>query len=77
MSADNNSRAERARATLRGRVEAKGKVFEESDSEVAELMADLLHLAVRIAGSEGAGRVLRVARMHFDAEHDGSWDGFE
>lgn len=70
MGVNNDTRAERARDALRAYVEAKGEVFENSGSEVAELVADLLHLAARDdGGEEGAERAVRVARMHFDAEY--------
>ena len=67
----NDTRAERAKSALQSYVEAKGEVFESSDSEIAELIADLLHLAVRTEeGEEAVERCLRLARIHFDAEHD-------
>jgi hypothetical protein len=66
----NETRAERAEAALRGYVEAKGDPYEASSSEVADLIADLLHLAVRLdQGDEPVESTLRVARMHFEAEH--------
>jgi hypothetical protein len=70
MTSRNETRAERARDALRAYVEAKGEVFENSSSEIAELIADLLHLAVRTdEGEEAVERALRLARMYFDAEH--------
>src|SRR5262245_32421082 len=48
MTASNDTRAERAQAALQSYVEAKGEVFENSSSEIADLIVDLLHLAVRI-----------------------------
>lgn len=71
MTTRNDIRAGRAQAALHSYVEAKGEVFENSSSEVADLMADLLHLTVRIDdGDHGPASVLRLARMHFDAEHN-------
>lgn len=71
----NDTRAERAQAALQSYVEAKGEIVENSSSEIAELIADLLHLAARLLESENSGeetveRCLRLARMHFDAEHE-------
>lgn len=66
----NTTRAERAQNALRSYVEAKGEVFENSSSEIADLMADLLHLAARTdQGEEAVESTLRLARMHFEAEH--------
>jgi hypothetical protein len=71
MTTPNDIRAERARAALQAYVEAKGEVFENNSSEVADLLADLLHLTVRIdQGDDPVESTLRLARMHFDAEHD-------
>ena len=70
MEITNAVRAQRAETALREYVEAKGEVFEGSSSEIAELMADLLHLAVRLdEGEDVVESALRLARMHFDAEH--------
>jgi hypothetical protein len=70
MTANNADRAERAQAVLMIYVEAKGEIFENSSSEIADLIADLLHLTVRIEDPDnGPTTVLRLARMHFDAEH--------
>jgi hypothetical protein len=67
----NDVRAERARTSLRQYVEARGEVFEDSSSEIADLIADLLHLSVRIdQGDDPVESTLRLARLHFDAEHD-------
>lgn len=71
MTTRNDIRAERAQAALQSYVEAKGEVFENSSSEIADLMADLLHLTVRIdQGDDPAESTLRLVRMHFDAEHN-------
>ncbi|VTR93382.1 unnamed protein product [Gemmata massiliana] len=76
MSTSNATRAERARAALVSYVEAKGEVFENSGSEIADLIADLLHLSVRIEDADnGPSTVLRLARMHFDAEHGDPEEG--
>lgn len=75
MTTRNDIRAERARAALLTYVEAKGEVFENSSSEIADLMADLLHLTVRIdQGDAPVESILRLARMHFDAEHNNPED---
>jgi hypothetical protein len=71
MTNRNDMRAERARAALQPYVEAKGEVFENSSSEIADLMADLLNLTVRIdQGDHPVESTLRLARLHFDAEHN-------
>jgi len=68
--AENEARAERARTALEQYVSAKGEVFENSSSEIAELITDLLHLSVRIdQGDDPVESTLRLARMHFEAEH--------
>jgi hypothetical protein len=68
----NQEKAERAARILQTYVEARGDVVEEaSSSEIADLIADLLHLTVRIdQGHEPVDSTLRLARMHFDAEHE-------
>lgn len=67
----NDVRAERARTALRQYVEARGGAFEDSSSEIANLITDLLHLTVRIdQGDDPVESALRLARLHFDAEHD-------
>jgi hypothetical protein len=66
----NNTRAERARTALQQYIEAKGEVFEDSSSEIADLITDLLHLTVRIdQGDRPIESALRLARLHFEAEH--------
>jgi hypothetical protein len=75
MTNSNDHRAQRAQAALQSYVEAKGEVFESSSSEIADLIADLLHLAARLHEGENSPeetveRCLRLARMHFDAEHE-------
>lgn len=68
---DNQTRADRADEALRQYVEAKGEVFEQSSSEIAELIADLLHLTARWdEGDDAIDSTLFLARMHFDAECD-------
>ncbi len=74
MTTTNDTRAERAHAALQSYVEAKGEVFENGSSEIADLIADLLHLAARLLEGENTPedtveRCLRLAQMHFDAEH--------
>ena len=66
-SISNYTRAERAQASLQRHVEAKGDAFANSDSEIADLIADLYHLAAR--DSWDIERIKRLADMHFDAEH--------
>jgi len=67
----NETRAERAEATLMQYVEAKGEVFENSSSEIAELIADLLHLAARIdQGEKAVESTILLAKTHFYSEHD-------
>ncbi|MBP3958399.1 hypothetical protein J8F10_24380 [Gemmata sp. G18] len=69
MSTSNATRAERAQAALMSYVEAKGEVFENSGSEIGDLIADLLHLSVQIEDRDnGPTTVLRIAQMHFGAE---------
>jgi hypothetical protein len=66
----NETRAQRAEAALLQYVEAKGEVFENSSSEIADLIADLLHLAARLdEGDDPIESTIRLARMHFEAEH--------
>jgi hypothetical protein len=66
----NETRAERAEAALMQYVEAKGEVFENSSSEIADLIADLLHLTAKLdEGDDPIESTLRLARLHFDAEH--------
>ena len=65
----NEERAERARAALEQYVSAKGEAFEDSSSEIADLMADLLHLAVRLdEGDDAVQSTLRLAVLHYEAE---------
>jgi len=66
----NEERAERARQALEHYVEAKGEVFENSSSEIADLVADLLHLAVRTdEGDDAVQSALRLAVLHYEAEN--------
>ena len=66
----NETRAQRAEAALMQYVEAKREVFENSSSEIADLIADLLHLAAQLdEGDDPVVSTLLLARMHFDAEH--------
>lgn len=71
MTSRNDMRAERAQATLQSYVEAKGESFENCSAEIADLIADLFHLTVRIdQGEHPVESTLRLARMHFDAENN-------
>lgn len=66
----NEERARRAESALQAYVEAKGVVYEASSSEIGDLIADLLHLTIRLdQGHDPVGSTLRLARLHFDAEH--------
>jgi len=68
---DNETRADRANEALRQYVEATGEAFEQNSSEIADLIADLLHLAARWdQGDDPIDSTLRLARMHFDAEQN-------
>lgn len=67
---ENEARAGRARTALEQYVSAKGEVFENNSSEIADLITDLLHLTIRIdQGDDPVESTLRLARMHFEAEH--------
>ncbi len=69
MPISNETRAERAEAAMCFYVEAKGETFENSSSEIVDLIADLLHLTARLdEGDEPIESTLRLARMHFEAE---------
>lgn len=69
MTTSNATRAERAENALRVYVEANGDVFENSSSEIADIIADLLHLAARTdEGDDPIDSTLRLARMHYEAE---------
>ncbi|MHB1425440.1 MAG: hypothetical protein ACYC3I_19895 [Gemmataceae bacterium] len=80
MTTSNDNRAGRAQAALQFYVEAKGEVFEANSSEISDLIADLLHLAARLHEGENSPeetveRCLRLARMHFDSEHNNPEEG--
>ena len=50
---------------------AKGEVFEGSTEEIADLMTDLLHLAVMIdQGDEPAESTYRIAWMNFEMDEN-------
>ena len=67
---DNHDRAERARTALQAYIEARGEALEDSSSEIVDLIADLLHLAADLdEGFDPIDSTLRLARMHFEAEH--------
>jgi hypothetical protein len=70
MHISNLTRAGRAQAVLQSYVEAEGEVFENSGSEIADLIADLLHLAVWQGefAEEPEERIIGLARLHFEAE---------
>jgi hypothetical protein len=66
---DNEIRADRAHEALRFYVKAKGEMFEESSSEIVDLITDLLHLTARIdEGDDPVESTVRLALMHFEAE---------
>jgi hypothetical protein len=72
----NQTRAERAEQALMQYVEAKGEVFENSSSEIADLIADLLHLTAKLdEGDDPVESTLRLARLHSDAEHENPEEG--
>jgi hypothetical protein len=65
----NKTRAHRAEIALQNYVQDKSEVYEESSSEIADLVADLLHLTASLdEGEDAVESTLRLARMHFDAE---------
>jgi hypothetical protein len=67
---NNETRRMRAANALRAYIEARGEVFENTSADAADLIADLLHLVVAIDhGDDPVESTLRLARMHFDAEH--------
>lgn len=66
---NNRDRAERARSALQAYVESRGEAYENSSSEIVDLIADLLHLAADLdEGFDPIDSTIRLARMHFDAE---------
>ena len=66
---DNRDRAERARTALQAYIEARGEAFENSSTEIVDLIADLLHLAADLDGGfDPIDSTIRLARMHFEAE---------
>lgn len=70
----NDERAERAHEALMSYVQAKGDVLEENNSEIGDLIADLLHLARKWNElnneDESVEQVIRLGKMHYDAEVD-------
>jgi hypothetical protein len=67
----NKNRAQRAETALKNYVEARGETFERSSSEIADLIADLLHLTGSLdEGDDAVESTIELARMHFDAEHE-------
>lgn len=65
----NDQRADRAQDVLKRYVEAKGETFHANTSTITDLVADLLHLAERLADQEDpVVAVLRLAYLHYDAE---------
>ncbi len=67
----NDDRAERARKALQSYIESRGEVFENNSAEIADLIADLLHLTARIdQGDDPIDSTLRLAKLHFQAEID-------
>jgi hypothetical protein len=50
-------------------IEARGAAFDDSSTEIVDLIADLLHLTATIdQGFDPIDSTLRLARMHFEAE---------
>ena len=69
MANTNQERDDRAEIALQKYIESKGEVFERSSSEIADLMADLLHLTARIdQGEDPVESTIRLAKLHFQAE---------
>jgi hypothetical protein len=67
----NKNRAQRAETALKKYVEAQGEAYEGNGSEISDLIADLLHLSVSLdQGENPVESTLRLARLHFDAEHE-------
>jgi hypothetical protein len=67
----NAARAQRAQTALQHYIEAKAEAFENSSSEIVDLITDLLHLTARLdEGDDPIESTLRLAQMHFDAETD-------
>ena len=66
---NNQDCAERARHALQAYVESKGERFENNSSEIIDLITDLLHLAADL-DEDPIADVLRMARMHYEAEQD-------
>jgi len=74
-----NERLDHARAALTAYFEAKGEALPEGpwdyeDTDVSDLIADLLHLQKRLELRE-IEATLQTARMHFEAEQDESDEG--
>jgi hypothetical protein len=79
MPTSNEIRAQRAEDVLIAYVQAKGEEFENSRSEIADLIADLLHLLARdhtpvealMPWQEDIVRsTLDLAQMHFEVEQE-------
>ena len=67
----NSDRRDRARTALRFYVENRGEVYEENSSEIADLIADLLHLTAEIdERPDCIERTMSLATLHFDVEHE-------
>jgi hypothetical protein len=66
----NEACARRAEIAQQNYMGDRGEAYEASNSEIADLIADLLHLAASLdQGEDAVESSLRLARMHFDAEH--------
>jgi hypothetical protein len=66
---NNDARAKRAADAVYEYVKAKGETYEESSSEVVDLITDLLHLVLKLdQGDDPVESTLRLAQMHFEAE---------
>jgi hypothetical protein len=67
---NNETRRQRAEETLRHYVTSRDEVYEGNSSEAADLIADILHwVAKHDEGFDPVDSTIRLARMHFDAEH--------
>lgn len=67
----NDDRAARAQEALAFYAAKKGQTLHWSSAQIADLVADLLHLAAfRGAGPKEIDGIVRLARLHHQAEHD-------
>lgn len=70
---NNATRRDRANRLRAHYAEIKMEVNDEDETELSDMLADMFHLAVSESKDdteEVCDRIVRVARMHFDAEHN-------